>query len=66
MTRKNYKDTIHNEKVTKASNPRTAQLGAGDNYGLGYKAKVGKIRGDTVGYIPVSAKGLKMPPKSTV
>ncbi len=40
------------------------KMAAGDNYGIGYKAKVGKIRGDTVGYIPVSKKKLKIPPKS--
>lgn len=41
-------------------------MGCGDNYGIGYKAKIGKIRGDTVGYIPVSKKQLKTPPKSVV
>ena len=40
------------------------KMAAGDIYGIGYKAKVGKIRGNTVGYIPVSKKQLGTPPKS--
>lgn len=39
---------------------------AGDNYGLGYKAKIGKMRSDSVGYRPVSKKKLEKPPRSTV
>lgn len=39
---------------------------SGDNYGTGYKAKVGKVRSSTVGYIPVSKKKLSKPPKSVV
>lgn len=39
---------------------------AGTNYGIGYKAKIGKIRGDTVGYVPVSKKKMGVPPKSVV
>lgn len=38
---------------------------AGDNYGMGYKAKIGKTRGDTVGIIPVTKRQLATPPKST-
>ena len=40
--------------------------GAGDNYGLGYKAKMGKMQSDSVGYRPVSKEKLEKPPKSTV
>ena len=40
--------------------------GAGDNYGMGSRAKIGKIRGDTVGYMPVSKEKMAKPPKSTV
>lgn len=39
--------------------------GAGDNYGMGYKAKIGRTRGDTVGIIPVTKKQLATPPRST-
>ena len=42
------------------------QTAAGDNYGLGVKAKIGKMRGDSVGYRPVSKKMLSKPPRSTV
>lgn len=40
--------------------------GAGDNYGLGYKAPIGRMRGDSVGYRPVSKKELASPPRSVV
>lgn len=49
--------------VKHLAGPKTA---SGDNYGLGVKAKVGKMRGDSVGYRPVSKKMLGKPPKSTV
>lgn len=39
---------------------------SGDNYGIGFKAKVGRIRGDTVGYIPATKKQLRTAPKSVV
>lgn len=39
---------------------------SGDNYGIGFKAKVGKVRGNTVGYIPATKKQLSTPPKSVV
>lgn len=39
-------------------------IGCGDYYGSGFKAKVGKLRGDTVGYSPVSPKQMGTPPKS--
>lgn len=40
------------------------KMAAGDNYGLGYKAKVGRMRGDSVGYRPVTRKQMKTPPTS--
>ena len=39
---------------------------AGDYYGTGFKAKVGRLRSDTVGYNPVTKKELETPPKSVV
>ena len=45
---------------------KNPKLGAGDNYGMGYKAKIGKVRGSTVGFIPVSSQKLGKPPKSVV
>lgn len=41
-------------------------MAAGDNYGIGYKAKIGKVRSGTVGFVPVSKKKMSVPPKSTV
>lgn len=52
-----------NPKTQDSYQPRTS---AGDNYGLGYKAKIGQMRDGSVGYIPVSKKKLQSPPKSTV
>jgi hypothetical protein len=43
------------------------KYGMGDYYGTGARAKIGKIRdSSSVGFIPVSAKKLKVPPKSVV
>jgi len=42
------------------------KFGMGDYYGSGFKAPVGKIRDDTVGYRPVSRKQLGTPPRSVV
>lgn len=38
--------------------------GCGDYYGTGFKAKVGQMRGDSVGYRPVSQQQMDTPPKS--
>lgn len=40
--------------------------GMGDHYGTGLKAKVGKVREDTMGANYLSRKKLKTPPKSVV
>lgn len=40
--------------------------GMGDNYGTGIKAKLGRVRDDTMGYVAMSPKKLKTPPKSVV
>ena len=50
----------------KLQNSKGPKVAAGDNYGIGVKNKVGKLRGGTVGFIPVSKAKLKKPPKSTV
>lgn len=39
-------------------------VGMGDNYGTGVKNKIGKMRSDSVGIVPVSKKGLNRPPRS--
>lgn len=47
-------------------NSKGPKPAAGDNYGIGVKAKIGKIRGSTVGYIPVSKKKMRSPPREVV
>jgi hypothetical protein len=42
------------------------ETASGTYYGTGLKAKVGKMRSDSVGYIPVTKKQLAKPPKSVV
>jgi hypothetical protein len=39
---------------------------AGDYYGTGFKAKIGRLRGSTVGYRPVTREQMGTPPKSVV
>jgi hypothetical protein len=39
-------------------------MGMGDYYGQGIKAKIGKMRGDSMGMIAASPKRLKTPPRS--
>lgn len=39
-------------------------MGMGDYYGTGIKAKIGKMRGDSMGAIAASPKKLRTPPKS--
>jgi hypothetical protein len=41
-------------------------LGCGDYYGTGVRNPMGRMRDDSVGYIPVSKKQLGTPPKSVV
>lgn len=41
-------------------------MAAGDNYGLGFKQPVGKMRGGSVGDNPVPMKKLASPPSSVV
>lgn len=38
--------------------------GMGDNYGMGVKAKLGKMRDDSMGMIALTPKKMKNPPKS--
>jgi hypothetical protein len=56
---------------SKSKKPRFAhtantKYGMGDSYGTGLKAKLGSIRGDTVGMHKMSKKQLGTPPKSVV
>lgn len=40
--------------------------GMGTYYGTGVRNRQGRMRGDSIGYIPVSAKQLGTPPKGVV
>lgn len=39
------------------------KYGMGDHYGTGIRAKLGKMRGGSVGMVPLTNKKLKTPPK---
>ena len=51
-------------KANKQAHVANTKYGMGDHYGQGIKAKVGRMRSDSVGIIPVSKKGIKTPPRS--
>ncbi len=40
------------------------KIGMGDNYGQAIKQKVGRMRSDPIGSIPMSGKKLGTPPRS--
>lgn len=40
------------------------KYGMGDYYGSAIKAPIGKMRDDSVGFIPATPKQIKTPPKS--
>jgi len=44
--------------------PKTKRSVSGDYYGSGVKAKVGRMRGYSIGINPVPKKKLKTPPKA--
>ena len=46
------------------SHTSPSKFGMGDHYGTGIKQKVGRMREDSVGQIPVSPKKMKKPPRS--
>ena len=56
------------KKVGKNKQAHTAntKYGMGDNYGIGVRAKLGKMRGDSMGMIALTPKKLKIPPKGVV
>ena len=41
-----------------------SSMGMGDYYGTGIKAKIGKMRGDSLGAVAAKPKQLKTPPKA--
>jgi hypothetical protein len=52
------------QKVKKEWHAPTTKYGMGDYYGQGIKAKVGRIRDDSMGMVDMPSKKLKVPPKS--
>lgn len=51
-------------KGLKTAHTSNAKLGMGDNYGQGLRAKVGRMREDSMGVIASTPRQLKTPPKS--
>jgi hypothetical protein len=46
------------------SHTAPTKFGMGDFYGTGVKQKVGRLRGDTVGFREVEPSKMKKPPRS--
>lgn len=53
-------------KKPRFAHTANTKYGMGDNYGTGIRAKLGKVRDDTVGMKKLSKKQLGTPPKSVV
>ena len=53
-------------KPVKQAHTANTKYGMGNNYGTGIRAKLGKVRDDTVGMVKLSKKKLGTPPKSVV
>lgn len=51
-------------KYLKNAHTSNAKFGMGDHYGTGIKAKLGRVREDTMGANLTKPKKLKKPPKS--
>jgi hypothetical protein len=54
----------HKYKANKQAHVQNTKFGMGDNYGTGIKAKLGRVRGDTIGMIKIPKIGIKTPPTS--
>lgn len=52
------------KKSSKFSHTPRSQKGMGDYYGTGIRAKIGKMRSDSMGMVHMTPKKLKNPPKS--
>jgi len=51
-------------KKNRFAHVANTKYGMGDNYGMGIKAKVGKVIDDSMGLNALTPKRLKKPPKS--
>ena len=64
---KSFSPKIRGDKKSSVeSHTENTKFGMGDYYGTGLKAKIGRVRSDSVGYRPVTRKQLGTPPKSVV
>lgn len=50
-------------KAPKSAHTANTKYGMGNYYGTGIKAKIGRMRSDSVGMIPLSPRKLKTPPR---
>lgn len=53
-----------NKKTPKFSHTPKSPRGMGDYYGTGIRAKIGKMRSDSMGMHQITSKKLKTPPKN--
>jgi hypothetical protein len=53
-------------KPLKNAHTSNSKFGMGDHYGTGIRAKLGRMREDSLGMMNVTPKKLKKPPKSVV
>lgn len=53
-----------NPKKTKGWHVNKSPMGMGDHYGTGIKAKLGRVREDSMGLMSMNPKKTKTPPKS--
>lgn len=62
-----YTNDIGSPRSKKAeAHTAPTKYGMGDYYGRAYKAPLGRVRSNTVGYRPVTRKQMGTPPKSVV
>lgn len=54
------------KKTYKFSHTPASSKGLGDYYGTGIRAKLGRMRGDSMGMVTLTSKKLKKPPTSVV
>jgi hypothetical protein len=57
---------MKNKKIKTPMESHTPKnkIGMGDHYGSGIKNKIGRMREDSMGMMPVDRKGLNNPPRS--
>lgn len=55
---------MKNSKIYKQAHTDNTKYGMGDHYGTGVRAKIGKMRDDSMGAHYMTPKKLKVPPKS--